>query len=268
MADPDRRRNTCIYYLVDHFTRYAIIRTSQTQNASDFIKLINNVVETEKIDMLLTDQYPGLNSNEFKKHLQDKQITLIFTAVNTPHSNGLNERLNQTLVNKIRCKMNEQNTKKAWTTVAHECIEKYNSTEHTVTGFAPKYLLYGTNVTIIPKEMKDGKSRDEWIQDKETALQKTIISHNYNKIQFDKNRKYHEFNVGDEVYVENGNRLNRKKLDELKIGPYTITKKISNSIYEVNTGHKTKESNLFHVTKLIPTQQKLEEEEQQYNDNN
>lgn len=49
--------------------------------------------------MLLTDQYPGLNSNEFKKYLQDKQITLIFTAVNTPHSNGLNERLNQTLVN-------------------------------------------------------------------------------------------------------------------------------------------------------------------------
>lgn len=65
-------------------------------------------------------------------------------------------------------------------------------------------------VTIIPEEIKEGKSRDERIQDKETALQKTIISHNYNKIQFDKNRKYHEFNVGDEVYAKNGNRLKKK----------------------------------------------------------
>lgn len=54
------------------------------------------------------------------------------------------------------------------------------------------------------------------------------------------------------VYVENGNKLNRKKLDELKIGPYKIIEKISNSIYRINTGHKKSESNLFHISKLIP----------------
>jgi hypothetical protein len=34
---------------------------------------------------------------------------MIFTAVNAPFSNGLNERLNQTLVNKIRCAINQEN---------------------------------------------------------------------------------------------------------------------------------------------------------------
>lgn len=77
-------------------------------------------------------------------------------------------------------------------------------------------------------------------------------SHDYNKTMFDKNRKYYEFNIGDMVYVENGNKLNRKKLDELRIGPYKIVEKISNSIYRINTGHKKMESNLFHITKLIP----------------
>lgn len=52
--------------------------------------------------------------------------------------------------------------------------------------------------------------------------------------------------------MENGNRLNRKKLEELKIGPYKILEKISNSIYKINTGYKKLESNLFHITKLIP----------------
>lgn len=152
--------------------------------------------------------------------------------------------------------------KKAWTTVARECVDKYNTTEHSVTGFAPKYLLYGTDVTILPKELKNNiKNEDNWIKDRELALRNTIKSHNYNKELFDKNRNQHEFNIGDKVYVENGNRLNRRKLDELRIGPFEIIDKISNSIYKINVGRKKAESTLFHITKLQPTKQGEEEEE-------
>lgn len=52
---------------MDHFTRYAYIRTSKTHlSADDFIKLINSIAETEKIGMILTDQYPGINSKYLK----------------------------------------------------------------------------------------------------------------------------------------------------------------------------------------------------------
>lgn len=241
-----------LHLLVDHFTRYAYIITSKTQNANDFIKLINKVIDYDKIEILLTDQYPGINSKEFKTFLNEKSIQMIFTAVNAPFSNGLNERLNQTLVNKIRCKINENNNKKAWTTIAHDCVEIYNSTEHTVTAFAPKYLLHGTDVSFLPKELKRDKTEVEWITDRKLAFENSMKSHNYNKQMFDKNRTQIDFTVGDMVYVENGNKLNRKKLDELKIGPYKIIEKISNSIYRINTGHKKSESNLFHISKLIP----------------
>lgn len=100
--------------------------------------------------------------------------------------------------------------------------------------------------------MKQEKTQNDLQKDRRLALQRTIKSHNYNKKIFDKNRKHLEFNVGDMVFVENGNRLNRKKLDELKIGPYKILKKISNSIYEIDTGHKKSESNMFHRTNLTP----------------
>lgn len=126
-----------MHLLLDHFTRYAYILTSSTQNANDFIKLIRNCTESDDIELLLSDQYPGIHSKEFKRFLDEKNIPIIFTAVNSPFSNGLNERLNQTLVNKIRCKINEHDTKRAWTTVAHNCVQKYNETEHTVTGYAP-----------------------------------------------------------------------------------------------------------------------------------
>ncbi|CAK9820258.1 hypothetical protein ANTPLA_LOCUS10518 [Anthophora plagiata] len=126
-----------LHLLVDHFTRYAFISTSKTQNATDFIKLVQNVLETDEIGMILTDQYPGINSREFKEFQKNNNIKLIFTAVNAPFSNGLNERLNQTLVNKIRCRINEKEHNKAWTTSARECVDRYNRTEHTVTGFTP-----------------------------------------------------------------------------------------------------------------------------------
>lgn len=247
-----RSTKTYLHLLVDHFTRYAYILTSKTQNANDFIKLIKKVIPENKIDMILSDQYPGINSKEFKGFLKKENIPIIFTAVNAPFSNGLNERLNQTLVNKIRCKINERTKKIAWTTIAHECTKRYNETEHTVTGFSPEYLLHGRTNNILPDELKENVTQNKFLEDRQIALDRTIKSHNYNKQLFDKNRKKLELKVGDSVYVENGNQLNRKKLDELKIGPYKIVEKISNSVYKINTGHKKLESNLFHSTKLIP----------------
>ena len=209
--------------------------------------------------MVLTDQYPGINSEELKNYLKEKETPLVFTAVNSPFSNGLNERLNQTLVNKVRCKINEEKEKMAWTTIAQECIKIYNETVHTITDFARKYFLEGQNTIILPEEFIQCKTPKDLQEDRKTALQNTLKSHNYNKNIFDKNRKHLEFKVGDKVFVENRNKLNRKKLDELRIGPYEIAKKISKSIYDINTGHGKKKSNLFHSTKLIPCPTKTSE---------
>lgn len=54
------------------------------------------------------------------------------------------------------------------------------------------------------------------------------------------------------VYVENGSRLNRRKLDEVRIGPFPIIQKISNTIFEIDSGHRKKESNYYHISKLMP----------------
>lgn len=75
---------------------------------------------------------------------------MIFAIMYTLLSNGLNERLNQTLINKIRWKINESDTKTAWTTITQKCVENYTKTEHTVTKSAPNYSLKGENVNILP----------------------------------------------------------------------------------------------------------------------
>lgn len=58
---------------------------------------------------------------------------------------------------------------------------KYIIVQHIVTGFAPKYLLYGTDVSFLPKELTRDRTEVEWITDRKLAFENSIKSHNYNK---------------------------------------------------------------------------------------
>lgn len=143
-----------LHLITDHFTRYAFITTSTNQTANDFIKLVKSTKNTDKIQTLLSDQYPGINSDDFKRYLKSENINLIFTAVDCAFSNGLNERTNQTLVNRIRCKIYE-NKSRPWSVMAQECVNEYNNTIHSSTDFTPSYLLYGKEESILPIELND-----------------------------------------------------------------------------------------------------------------
>lgn len=85
--------------------------------------------------------------------------------------------------------------------------------------------MEGENVNILPLELKSRCTKEDLTRVRKLALENTTKLHNYNKKIFDLHRKEYKFEVGDRVYVENGNRLNRNKLEELRIGPYAILKK-------------------------------------------
>ncbi|ESN94358.1 hypothetical protein HELRODRAFT_164187 [Helobdella robusta] len=78
-------------------------------------------------------------------------------------------------------------------------------------GTRRKYRRSIKNATILPNELSEDCIHSDWIRDKERALNNTLKSHYYSKMCYDAKRKNREFKVGDMVYVENGNKLNRKK---------------------------------------------------------
>jgi hypothetical protein len=215
------RRSTkrYLHILVDHFTRYAFISATAGQSTSDFIKIIDSVQKENQIGTLLTDQYGAFGSDEFADYLENSNINHLFTGVNVPTSNGLNERLNQTLCNRIRCRSNDpvfNPSNAAWATIAHKCTFEYNNTPHSVTTFAPHYLLYGTlPISFAPSSPINISSLQS---DREIAFQHSLIAHNLNKERLDKRlKKTTPFKTGQLVYIENGNKLNRHKLDQIRI---------------------------------------------------
>lgn len=118
--------------------------------------------------------------------------------------------------------------------------------------FCTCILTRRKNITVLPKEISQKNIPKNLLEDRELAYRNSIKSHEYNKKLFDKNKNEGEFKEGDSVFVENGNKLNRRKLEELRIGPYKILEKVSKSLYKVDTGHRKSDATLFHITKLTP----------------
>lgn len=177
---------------------------------------------------------------------------MLFTAVDCPYSNGLNERLNQMLVNRLRCKINEnsKNKKIAWSTLFDQCVRVYNDTVHTVTRYSPNYLMNGIRSPFLNKIQN--KVINSLNTDRKIAFQNSQKNHFINKKRFDRNKKELNFSIGQYVYISHGNALNRNKLDELRNGPFKITDRISNCLFRVAVGFQKAESNVFHVSKLYP----------------
>lgn len=244
----NRSSKTYMHLLVDHFTRKAFISTSKHQTTREFIDLIARVTNKESVRILLADQYSALNAKQLKDYLRERKIKLLFTSVNCPESNGLNERLNQTLVNRIRCKINSR-PNRAWPTIAKECVDDYNRTTHSVTKFSPEYLMNGNDSHIIPSSLI---TKRDLSKDRAEALLNSIRNFEANKIRIDKNRRNHVFKENDLVYVENGNKLNRNKLHKIRLGPFRIIRQISDTMFEIDCGKKKREANVFHSTKLVP----------------
>lgn len=80
--------------------------------------------------------------------------------------------------------------------------------------------------------------------------------HAINKQRVDKNRTTYQFQIGNEIYVENGSKLNRNKLDPIRMGSFRIIRQISPTLFEVEISKKKRASNFFHSSKLTPFLQK------------
>ena len=244
-----------LHVLTDLFSKFVWIISSTTQCSTDFIKLVKRVSDSHEIGLLMFDRYSGINSKNFRIFLSQTKIPYVMTPRNHPSSNGAVERVGQTLLNRLRCKAHELAGSIAWSNIAETCVSDYNRTRHTVTGFSPCYLLDGCVVDISPygyMNVKHAKDDQKLEEDRNLAAKNIEKYFIRNKIRLDKKFNDKKLKIGDLVLVDNGNKLNRKKLDCLRIGPFRIIEQISPLMYRVDIGSQRNQANIFHKSQLWP----------------
>ncbi|GFW57543.1 integrase catalytic domain-containing protein [Trichonephila clavipes] len=172
---------------------------------------------------------------------------------NRPQCNGKNERVNQTLVAKLRCKVNST-TKTPWTKLLEQVTYGYNNSPHDVTGFPPAYLMFGTLPYDSPLPNQVKLNYPPIQQARQIAVNKTIKHHKINKQRYDKHYVDAKFKVGDLVLYQNFSYRNSSKLQSPYNGPFKVVRKLSNVTYEIDKPNQYtgKLTDIIHSTRLKP----------------
>src|SRR5699024_7342469 len=93
-----------LHIAIDSFTRFVWVIASKTRQPIDFMNLVNKIIPTQKPKLIVADNYPSIRGKDFRKYLTERNIKIMFIAPNRAASNGLVERVNQTLLQRLQCK--------------------------------------------------------------------------------------------------------------------------------------------------------------------
>ncbi|GFX59440.1 retrotransposable element Tf2 protein type 1 [Trichonephila clavipes] len=140
-----------------------------------------------------------------------------------PQTNGKVERVNQTIITRLKCEISNSSNKVPWTKILEKVTHQYNQTPHTITGFPPTYLMYGN----LPFEisLKDNEIYPPLEEARKLAKERTEQYYKINKIRYDKKFQEADFKVGDLVMYEEFQYPNTRKLSPPYSGPYTVLRK-------------------------------------------
>lgn len=236
-----------IHLVVDHATRYAWAFAHKNETANAYISCLREVFTAGVPRRFLSDRGTGFTANNFKRFLKNHNVHQLFTSTSHPQCNGLNERTNQTIVNRLKCKIQTE-PRTPWPRLLIEVIAEYNRTPHEVTQFPPSYLMHG--VVSYPHHITDNLPTLE--DARKLAVRHSLDYHRKNKVLYDKRFLPGEFATGDAVLYETPWHPNRGKLSPVMEGPYTVLKKVSPVNYEIDRpvlpiGRQT---DVVHISKL------------------
>ncbi|GBN40239.1 Transposon Ty3-I Gag-Pol polyprotein [Araneus ventricosus] len=148
--------------------------------------------------------YYYLHGQKFVIHTDHAALVWLKNVKNLrahyPQTNGKVEGVNQSLVTRLKCKVNSTSTKVPWTKLLESVTNEYNLTPHSITKYPPAYLLFGT----LPYDSPIGQNSyyEPVNEARNLALQGTIDYHNKNKIRYDARFVDKKFNPGDLVVYE------------------------------------------------------------------
>ena len=232
--------NAHILVIIDHFSRYVILRavpdTSASVTAEELFKVFclygwPNVV--------LSDRGSGFVSNLMKTWTQRFRVIAKHTTAYHPATNGKAERINQML--KTALSMIENN--KDWKNFLPGIQQAYNTAYHSVIDTTPYFIMFGHNPRLplhlilnavkepyeIIKEKGEStpdmrKCVDQLVQRIQKSYEcviKAQAKESQRRLRYITKRKVPGYQVGDKVLVYDF-RPTRHKLLQKWNGPYDI----------------------------------------------
>uniref|UniRef100_A0A3Q1EUJ0 Gypsy retrotransposon integrase-like protein 1 n=1 Tax=Acanthochromis polyacanthus TaxID=80966 RepID=A0A3Q1EUJ0_9TELE len=215
-----------ILVATDKFTRFAWAIPTIDQTAQTTVKMLwKHIMQP----FGCPSRYHSDRGPNFESALMQQLCDLYGIAKSRTTSyhaagNGGVERFNQTLLNMLRTLDEEK--QRSWQSYLLELVHAYNNTVHSVTGYAPSFLMFGRHLRL-PVDVGLGLSFQQqsfdlngWVKDHQSRLSfaygiargKIAGAASQHKRQFDKKAKALPLVPGERVLLRNRRREGKGKL--------------------------------------------------------
>lgn len=225
--------------IIDDFSNFVVVNLLKRKSeAEEYLVAYIKDIETQhqtKVKSLRLDNGGEVTSNEFKHYVRSKGIRLQYTMPYSPQSNGKSERMNRSLINKVRTKLIDAGVPKDLWGEALRCSAYELNRSPTFSlekGMTPAVLWHGKQdlsklkifgcqswFTCIPKGAKlDPRAKTSvmigycnggyrlWLPDERKIVQSRDVVFNENKMYF----------LGSESTIQQSSPSNQRIEEESK----------------------------------------------------
>lgn len=202
-----KRGHTYVITATDAFSKWAFARPTQNIRTSEVIKFVEEAILSVhgKPQRIITDRGTQFTSGEWKDFIEKLNIEHKLTAPYHPQANGIDERLNGTLMRILRAYVDEY--QENWDDHLKWSLYVYNTTVNDSTGYSPYQVLHGMDsrsplkpeetLTTINNETVLPNIRQSIRSDVEERIQK---SQENQKKYYDRKHQNHNLKLGQLVY--------------------------------------------------------------------
>jgi len=263
-----KRGNKYILMVMDYFSKWPEAYAIPNQEAKTICDMfVQNWVSRFGVPMELhSDQGRNFESNIFRGICIILGINKTRTTPLHPQSDGMVERFNRTLEERLR-KVVSQN-QKDWDEHVQLFLMAYRSAKHDTTRFTPAKILFGDELRL-PADLRFGISEpielepNDFVQQKQMELNKVHeevrrnikLMSNLMKAKYDRRANCGGFEDGQLVWFYNPRRLKGRcpKLQTNWEGPYRIVKKLNDVVYRIQScSSKRCKMKVVHFERLTP----------------
>lgn len=140
---PTCRGNLYIITATDAFSKYAFARACQNIRTAELIRFLEECIISihGKPEVIVTDRGTQFTSNDWKIAMEKLKIKHNLTSSYHPQANGIDERLNGTLVRILRTYVSEEQGD--WDEKLKWALYVYNTTDHNSTKRSPYTMIHG-----------------------------------------------------------------------------------------------------------------------------
>lgn len=156
--------------LVDYFSRFAEVIVMKQTTAELTVKALFETFSRFGIpDVLRSDHGPQFIREAMKRFCKEFGIQQQRTTPYWPQANGEAERMNNTILKRLR--INQETQGADWRWDLRNFLLKYNSTPHSTTGVAPSVLMFGRILRDkLPSVTGEVEQMTEGIRDRDWSL--------------------------------------------------------------------------------------------------